>query len=82
MVDLPEPIELPPPPTLAAPPAPELVSDTVAGAALDAAAAWGDPVVVIEGTLFGRDWKVLVEVADEHGTIWPLIVSVNDAAQN
>jgi hypothetical protein len=82
VVDLPEPVELPPPPALAAPPEPELVSETIASAALDSAALWGDPISVVEGTLFGSEWKVLVEVADEQGTIWPLIVSVNDVAQN
>lgn len=78
VVDLPEPVELPVPPTIAAPPAPELVSDTIATAALAAAAAWGDPVSVIEGTQYGSEWKVLVEVADDQGNPWPMMVTVDD----
>jgi hypothetical protein len=80
VVNLPEPVELPSPPALAPPPAPELVSETIAAAALEAAAAWGDPISVVEGTLIGGEWRVLVEVADDQGTVWPMVVSVDDPA--
>ncbi len=78
VVDLPEPIQIPPAPLLIAPPAPELVSESISAAAMDAAASWGEPISVVEGALVGSEWKVLVEVADEHGTVWPMIISVEN----
>ncbi|MBT8247003.1 MAG: hypothetical protein HKO82_14815 [Acidimicrobiia bacterium] len=76
VVDLPEPTALPPAPAPANPPAPELVSEEIAAAALEAAAGWGDPISVVEGTQYADSWDVLVEIADDHGTIWPMMVWV------
>jgi hypothetical protein len=78
VIDLPEPVELPAAPVHAAQPAAELVSEEIATAALDAAAPWGDPITVIEGTQFGDSWKVLVEIADDQANVWPMVVWVSD----
>ena len=47
--------------------------------ALDLASAWGDPLGVLEGADTGAGWRVVVTIADEFGTPWPLVVLVDAA---
>ncbi len=77
VVDLPEPVELPPSPTLASGPEPEPVPVGIADQARAQAASWGETATVLEGTRQADVWRVLVGVADEHGTVWPLTVWVD-----
>ncbi|MCP4225606.1 MAG: hypothetical protein GY773_19905 [Actinomycetia bacterium] len=74
VVDLPEPVDLPVSPTLAELPTPGAVPDQLADQATDIATGWGEDATVLEGTEEADTWRILVEVADEHGTVWPLIV--------
>lgn len=76
IVDLPEPIDLPVSPVLAALPAPESAPEAIATAALDQAAGWGEDAAVLEGTNDNGTWRVLIEATDPHGTTWPLVVWV------
>ena len=78
VLDLPEPIELPPAPTTVPPPGPGDVPQPVSDAALDRASTWGDPVSVLEGADTGAGWRVVVTVADEFGTPWPLVVHIDE----
>jgi hypothetical protein len=75
--DLPEPAELPPSPVLAAAAAPQPVPEPIAIRALDRAATWGDGASVVEGINDNGSWRVLIEVADDHGSVWPLVVWVD-----
>ena len=78
VIDLPEPIELPPSPTVLPPPGPGDPPQPVTDLALDQASAWGDPVAVLEGADTGEGWRVVVTIADEFGTPWPLVVLVDE----
>ncbi|NNC93687.1 MAG: hypothetical protein HKN80_14480 [Acidimicrobiia bacterium] len=81
VVDLPEPIEMPSSPVLAALASPEPTPEWVATKALDQAASWGESATVVEGITDGGYWRVLIESTDTHGTIWPLVVWVNESDQ-
>jgi hypothetical protein len=75
VVDLPEPAHLPPAPTLADLPPSEPVPEDVAAQARENASDWGagEAVIVIEGINDNGRWRVLMEVSDEQGTVWPMV---------
>jgi hypothetical protein len=75
--DLPEPTELPPSPVLTVVATPQPVPESIATEALDRAATWGDGATVVDGINDNGSWRVLIEVADDQGTIWPLVVWVD-----
>jgi len=76
VVDLPEPITLPPAPTLAdlspARAVPEAIADQASAVALE----WGEEATVLEGVEVAGTWRVPVQVADDIGTRWTLVVWV------
>ena len=81
VVDLPEPIALPPAPVLAALPGPEPVPEPIATKALEQAARWGEAATVVEGINDKGDWRILIELTDTQGTTWPLVVWVEATDQ-
>jgi hypothetical protein len=80
VVDLPEPIDMPASPTLPAPSHPEPVPEETATRALEQASSWGagEPATVIEGINHDGRWRVVIEVSDDQGTVWPLVVYLDD----
>jgi len=80
VIDLPEPIELPPSPNLAPLPEPEPVPEQVAEQVIALVATWGDEPSVIEGIIVDETWQVVVEVTDDQGTVWPMVVWIDEAA--
>lgn len=81
VVDLPEPIDLPPSPVLAALPAPVPVPESIAMKALEQAAKWGEDPTVLEGINDNGVWRILIELTDTHGTAWPLVVWIDATDQ-
>jgi len=79
ILDLPEPIELPASPDLVALPEPGPVPEFVAERALAATAVWGEALSVVEGLQANGTWRVTVEVGDDQGTQWPLVVWVESS---
>jgi hypothetical protein len=78
VLDLPQPIELPPSPEVLYPPGAGDLPEPVADLALDQASAWGDPLAVSEGAKTGTGWRVVVMIADDVGTPWPMMVQVEE----
>lgn len=76
VVDLPEPIAMPASPTLPVPPPPEPVPQEIATTALEQAAFWGDDATVLEGVNDNETWRVTVQITDDQGTPWPMVVWV------
>jgi hypothetical protein len=75
VVDLPEPVHLPPAPTLADLPLPEPVPEDVAVQARENASNWGGgaTATVIEGINDNGRWRVMLELSDTQGTLWPMV---------
>jgi hypothetical protein len=79
VMEVPEPVELPAAPAPADLPGPETVPVDVSEQALESALGWGEAASVLEGIHGNGIWRVHVDVADEFGTVWPMVVWVDDS---
>ncbi|MDH3606664.1 MAG: hypothetical protein OER12_06680 [Acidimicrobiia bacterium] len=76
VIDLPEPITFPPAPTPADLPLAGPVPEAIAEQAQVVASEWGKEATVLDGLEVGDAWRVAVQVADDIGTSWTLVVWV------
>jgi len=75
VVDLPEPVQIPPGPASTVIAASDPVPDEIAELARDLARSWSDDVAVVGGSEHEEAWRVVVEVDVASGR-WPMLVWV------
>lgn len=79
VVEVPEPAELPAAPAPAGPPDPVTLPAEVGRRALESASVWDGEATVVEGSHDDGVWRVRIDVVDEAGSVWPMVVWVEDA---
>ena len=76
VIDLPEPVPLPPEPAAATAADAEPVPESIAESARELARSWSDDVAVVGGSELDDAWRVVIEVDVASGR-WPLVVRVD-----